>query len=47
MNVIDIRDLLLWRAEEDMFLAHVNELVYDYRRALNRAQRIRQGIGFR
>lgn len=45
--VIDIRPILYERAEMDMFLACINEITYDYRRALNRAQRIKQGIGFR
>lgn len=45
--VIDIKQILIDRAEMEMFLACINEMAYDYRRALNRAQRIKQGIGFR
>jgi hypothetical protein len=46
-NVIDIRQLLLWKAETDLFLAWVENRGYNISRAENRIVRIRQGIGFR
>jgi hypothetical protein len=45
--VIDIRHLLLWKAEQDLFLAWVGNRGYNISRAENRIVRIRQGIGFR
>ena len=45
--VIDIRNLLLWKAEQDLFLAWINEKAYNVSQAQNRVTRIRQGIGFR
>ena len=47
MNVIDIKQILLWRAESDLFLAWMENRVYNISRAENRIVRIRQGIGFR
>jgi hypothetical protein len=45
--VIDIRQLLIWKAEQDLFLAWVDNRGYNISRAENRIVRIRQGIGFR
>lgn len=45
--VIDIRQLLLWKAENDLFLAWMNEHGYNISQAENRIVRIKQGIGFR
>ena len=46
-NVIDIRQLLLWKAEFDLYLASQSNRGYNISRAENRIVRIRQGIGFR
>lgn len=45
--VIDITQILLWKAEHDLYLAWLSDMRYNYSQAQNRVQRIRQGIGFR
>jgi hypothetical protein len=45
--VIDIRQILLWRAEQDLFLAWLDNRGYNISQAENRIVRIKQGIGFR
>lgn len=44
--VIDIRKLLLWKAEEDLFLAWIDNRMYHVSKAENRIARIKTGIGF-
>jgi hypothetical protein len=45
--VIDIRHLLIAKAEYDLFLAFIDGKIYNEARAHDRATRIRTGIGFR
>ena len=45
--VIDINQMLLWKAENDLYLAWIDDKMYNISQAGNRVTRIRTGIGFR